>query len=209
MTDPHQGPARPRRADGAGPQHRRKVCLGTPHLPTRVDARRAIRPQPAHPGPLSCADICAPTPVVCRPQSYRPRASCRICPSRSGYGSDARSQEWQGSLQSRRNGKLTAVPADPGRALPTASILTLRDGQPCEAAALLSAQTEFFIPEHAQSPYPLAPGDELWAEVTVPPAGPPRPIRLAHLGRQTVSRPQSCVAARPFLTASPQLCQHR
>jgi hypothetical protein len=36
----------------------------------------------------------------------------------------------------------------------------------------------FFIPEHAMVPFPK-PGQELWAEVTVPRKGPPRPIQLA------------------------------
>jgi hypothetical protein len=76
-----------------------------------------------------------------------------------------------------KNGKLTAVPADPQNPA-EASILTLRDGLPCEAAQL-SSSTEFFIPEHANSPFPLPPGQELWAEVTVPSSGPPRPIQLA------------------------------
>jgi hypothetical protein len=70
-----------------------------------------------------------------------------------------------------------AVPADPQNPA-EASILTLRDGLPCEAAQL-SSSTEFFIPEHANSPFPLPPGQELWAEVTVPSSGPPRPIQLA------------------------------
>lgn len=36
----------------------------------------------------------------------------------------------------------------------------------------------FFLPEDAPDPTRLEPGQELWAEVTVPPDGPPRPIRL-------------------------------
>ena len=76
-----------------------------------------------------------------------------------------------------KNGKLVAVLANP-QSPADASILTLHDGLPCEAATL-SGQTEFFIPEHAPTPFPLPPGNELWAEVTVPPAGPPRPLRLA------------------------------
>jgi len=35
------------------------------------------------------------------------------------------------------------------------------------------------LAEHATSPLPLSKGQELWAEVTVPPKGPPRPIQLA------------------------------
>jgi hypothetical protein len=36
----------------------------------------------------------------------------------------------------------------------------------------------FFIPEHVSDPSRRPPGEELWAEVTVPHRGPPRPIRL-------------------------------
>ena len=43
---------------------------------------------------------------------------------------------------------------------------------------LLSSPVVFFIPEHAETPR-LGSGAELWAEVTVPKKGPPRPIQLA------------------------------
>jgi hypothetical protein len=43
---------------------------------------------------------------------------------------------------------------------------------------LLSSPVVFFIPEHAEVPRLVA-GRELWAEVTVPKKGPPRPIQLA------------------------------
>ena len=43
---------------------------------------------------------------------------------------------------------------------------------------LLSSPVVFFVPEHAEAPR-LAHGDELWAEVTIPRKGPPRPIQLA------------------------------
>jgi hypothetical protein len=36
----------------------------------------------------------------------------------------------------------------------------------------------FFIPEHVPDPSIRGAGEELWAEVTVPRRGPPRPIRL-------------------------------
>jgi hypothetical protein len=88
----------------------------------------------------------------------------------------AKAQTWQ-VLTVAKHGKLTAIPSDP-KDPAAASTLTLFADQPC-AAATLSTQTEFFIPEHAPTPFPLAPGDELWAEVTVPPSGPPRPLHLA------------------------------
>lgn len=37
----------------------------------------------------------------------------------------------------------------------------------------------FFIPEHVPDPSIRPPGEELWAEVTLPRKGAPRPIRLA------------------------------
>jgi len=37
----------------------------------------------------------------------------------------------------------------------------------------------FFIPEHIPDPSLRPTGEQLWAEVTVPSRGPPRPIRLA------------------------------
>lgn len=46
--------------------------------------------------------------------------------------------------------------------------------------AVLHTPVLYFIPEHAKDPSTSrASGDELWAEVTVPKAGPPRPIQLA------------------------------
>jgi uncharacterized membrane-anchored protein len=45
-------------------------------------------------------------------------------------------------------------------------------------AFILSSSPAFFVPEHAETPH-LNRGDELWAEVTVPRKGPPRPIQLA------------------------------
>jgi len=42
----------------------------------------------------------------------------------------------------------------------------------------LGQQLAYFIPEHATDPSRPPAGATLWAEVTVPPTGPPRPIRL-------------------------------
>jgi len=43
----------------------------------------------------------------------------------------------------------------------------------------LSEPVAFFIPEHLADPSRRETGEELWVEVSVPPKGPPRPIRLA------------------------------
>ena len=47
------------------------------------------------------------------------------------------------------------------------------------ATRRLSEPVLFFLPEHATDPWQQAKGGELWAEVTLPASGPPRPIRLA------------------------------
>jgi len=50
--------------------------------------------------------------------------------------------------------------------------------QTSEDTARLTPPVAFFLPEHAEFPR-IGPGVELWAEVTVPKKGPPRPIQLA------------------------------
>jgi hypothetical protein len=55
-----------------------------------------------------------------------------------------------------------------------------RRQRPGQAATTnLSEPVLFFLPEHAADPWRQARGGELWAEVTLPASGPPRPIRLA------------------------------
>jgi hypothetical protein len=56
--------------------------------------------------------------------------------------------------------------------------IQLRKGESCDKAMLLQG-IDFYISEHARSPFPLQKGQELWVEVTLPSAGPPRPISLA------------------------------
>ncbi len=52
--------------------------------------------------------------------------------------------------------------------------------QPGTDVYLLSPNVAFFLPEHAEFPnINRGTRDELWAEVTVPRKGPPRPIQLA------------------------------
>ena len=48
-----------------------------------------------------------------------------------------------------------------------------------QITATLNEPVLFFLPEHAQDPWKQARDGELWAEVTLPKKGPPRPIRLA------------------------------
>ena len=71
------------------------------------------------------------------------------------------------------NGQLVAHKTDH----PTGMMLNPWGQQQGDGLVLLSPVL-FFIPEHAALPR-LEGGSELWAEVTVPKKGPPRPIQLA------------------------------
>jgi hypothetical protein len=92
-------------------------------------------------------------------------------------------REWmQPSAQSSRvhtvarKGQLALQPApeDDSR---NAQQAVLGRGIPCEAARL-QEPIDFFISDKAVVP-PLKKGEEMWALVTVPPSGPPRPVELA------------------------------
>ena len=69
-----------------------------------------------------------------------------------------------------RDGKLFAIPDDNG----SVSYWRRTPSSP----AVLGSGMAFFIAEHAQDPSFRGNGEELWAEVTVPRKGLPRPIRL-------------------------------
>ena len=56
--------------------------------------------------------------------------------------------------------------------------ISIRQGSTCDQA-FLTDPIDFFIPEHAESPFPLKQSSALWVEVTLPPKGPPRPVSLA------------------------------
>jgi len=86
---------------------------------------------------------------------------------------------WQWHVVAKaKNGKL--VVEDARDVLPRSETQTiwLNGDQACDRARL-SPALDFFIPDTAKSPFPLKAGAELWVEVTVPPAGPPRAIQLA------------------------------
>lgn len=96
-------------------------------------------------------------------------------------GHEKVSWHWQVRTYAR-DGKL--VVEDARNVLPRTGTQTIwLNGDPstgdtsCDHARL--SAVDFFIPDTAQSPFPLKSGQELWAEVTVPPLGPPRPIQLA------------------------------
>lgn len=74
-----------------------------------------------------------------------------------------------------RDGQLVAVP-DPDGDKPLGRSETYYwDNGP---QSWLGPPLLFFLPEHVPDPSQRKPGEELWVEVTVPPKGPPRPLRL-------------------------------
>jgi hypothetical protein len=78
------------------------------------------------------------------------------------------------------NNMLVARPAGSNAGLSVSSWLNqrvIRPNQPPDTV-FLDQSVLFFLPEHAYVPG-VKPGEELWAEVTVPRKGPPRPIQLA------------------------------
>jgi hypothetical protein len=86
---------------------------------------------------------------------------------------------WMTSVPERarldvRDGKLLAIPDEAGSVYYSS---VNRNSQSGEIA--IDEPVAFFIPDTAQDPTRRKPGEELWAEVTVPRKGPPRPISLA------------------------------
>jgi hypothetical protein len=75
------------------------------------------------------------------------------------------------------NGELVASKSDSPTGL-TITIWRTPNRLQQNRAVLLDQSVPFFIPEHAAFPLTKA-GEELWAEVTVPRKGPPRPLQLA------------------------------
>jgi hypothetical protein len=69
-----------------------------------------------------------------------------------------------GARLSVQDGKLVATPGG-------SEMLNVTRGT-------LAQPVAFFIPEHVPDPSRRAAGEELWVELTIPPKGPPRPIRL-------------------------------
>jgi len=74
-----------------------------------------------------------------------------------------------------RGGRLVAIPDDEaGRHWIVAARCGDRD------CWRLAEPLAYFIPEHADDPSRAPEGASLWAEVTVPPKGAPRPVRLGN-----------------------------
>jgi hypothetical protein len=79
------------------------------------------------------------------------------------------------------NGRLASDCAAPNETTDAEAVPMLRQQRRSQSVVttMLSEAVLFFLPEHASDPWQMAKGGELWAEVTLPKSGPPRPIRLA------------------------------
>ncbi|MDR3090415.1 MAG: hypothetical protein LBU39_11480 [Desulfobulbaceae bacterium] len=85
-----------------------------------------------------------------------------------------RDQSWQ-SVQLRvENGHLIAEASSKGKT----GLTIWFGGRDQKGPPVLRNPLAFFLPEHVADPSRHPAGETLWAEVTVPPNGPPRPIRL-------------------------------
>lgn len=74
-------------------------------------------------------------------------------------------------------GRLVAVDAGPIRAADVQEIYwDMR--RPCTEARLLEI-VDVYLPKDVSVPYTVPPGAKMWALVTVPQSGPPRPVQLA------------------------------
>jgi hypothetical protein len=91
----------------------------------------------------------------------------------AGGTGDARAGEYRRARLRADGDRLEGILDDDGP-------LRLRlDSTPDGIKAGIDEPVAFFIPEHIPDPSIRPAGEELWAEVTVPRQGPPRPIRLA------------------------------
>jgi hypothetical protein len=100
-----------------------------------------------------------------------------VIPFPGGGGPSSRSFRWKVKPEAS-DGKLIAVIAGDNVRPELTQELTQWGHRSCDHA-VLSQPADYFIGDRAKSPFPLKPNEELWAEVTVPSSGPPRPIQLA------------------------------
>ncbi len=96
---------------------------------------------------------------------------------------EQRSRSWNAKVTTR-GGHLIGIPS-PKQGGGEMVRIWLAKNTSCDRA-ILNPGTELYIPDTAQMPS-LKPGEELWVEVTVPPAGPPRAIQLAISGNGSFS----------------------
>lgn len=81
---------------------------------------------------------------------------------------------FQPAILTARDGELVALP-DVGA---TPAVNVRLSSRSDSRVAEIVTPVAFFIPEGVEDPSIRPPGEELWAEVTIPPDGAPRPIRL-------------------------------
>jgi uncharacterized membrane-anchored protein len=74
------------------------------------------------------------------------------------------------------NGELVASQSDANTGMSVSFFRSMR--QLPDDLVAINPPVAFFLPEHANAPSARR-GEELWAEVTIPKKGPPRPIQLA------------------------------
>ena len=84
---------------------------------------------------------------------------------------------WQSIELATENGELVAHHSDQQTGMSLAT-WGRRPNQANSDVYFLWPSVAFFLPEHAEFPR-IKQGEELWAEVTIPRKGPPRPIQLA------------------------------
>jgi len=92
-------------------------------------------------------------------------------------GNNPNPYTWQWIELATENGELVAHKSDKQTGMNLAT-WGRRPNQGNSDVYFLWPSVAFFLPEHAEFPR-LKPGEELWAEVTIPRKGPPRPIQLA------------------------------
>ena len=93
------------------------------------------------------------------------------------FDSAGDSWRWRVRIEAK-DGRLVGVPVGDDIRPELTQEVQQWPSRSCDQAALLES-ADYFIGDRAKSPFPLKANEELWAEVTVPPSGPPRPIQLA------------------------------
>jgi hypothetical protein len=93
------------------------------------------------------------------------------------FNSPGGSWRWRVKIEAK-DGRLVGVPVGDDIRPELTQELQQWPNQSCDQAVLLES-ADYFIGDRAKSPFKLKANEELWAEVTVPPSGPPRPIQLA------------------------------
>lgn len=121
-------------------------------------------------------DGCGSTLPSARNAQY-PR-SVNGVPTGSTFNVNAQQAVWFQARLAVRDNRLTVIRVPDSETTTGTQTVTAPPGAPCDQMRL-SNPVDFYIPEHANDPSWVKPGQQLWIEVTVPPKGPPRPLQLA------------------------------